>query len=238
MKTIILKLDEEIYEELLKKAKEEGFLTISEYLSSLVLKIIEKTEKSETRESVEEVSKKQPMLEKLLALVERKVQDSINPFTQKVDDISRRIASLIEKLESLEERINSLEEKFRGFEQASEEAKEVKERKRVKKTAIDILKEQRVIFERDIASKIRDRDSFFAKLEREGAIVIEAKDERIAIDVQFWHTFIDKLKNIKTNNEEELKKHLDPLEFRVMQKLRESALMVFDTATKSWSFVI
>lgn len=238
MKIITLKLEEEVYEELLKRAKEEGFLTVPEYLSSLILRIIEKAEKIETKEPTEEVAKKSSMLEKLLALVERKVQDGINPFTQKIDDVSRRISSLIERLESLEERISNIEEKVKGFEQVREETRETKELKKTKKTAIDILKEQRVIFERDIASKIRDRDSFFAKLEREGAVIIEAKDERIAIDPRFWQTFTEKLKNVKTNNEEELKKYLDPLELRVLQKLRESALVVFDTTTKNWNLVL
>lgn len=234
MKIITVELDDELYEELLKKAREEGFLTISEYLNSLILRTIEK----EGKETFEGESRKSSSMERLLGIIERKVHDTVNPFTQKIDDVNRKIASLIEKLETIEERLNSLEEKTKSIESIAEETKAPKETKKVKKTAMDILKEQKVIFERDIATKIRDRDTFFAKLEREGAIVIEAKNERIAVDPQFWHQLIEKLKNIRTSNDEEMKKLLDPIEFKVVQKLRESALLIFDNTTKIWNLVL
>jgi uncharacterized coiled-coil protein SlyX len=237
MKIVTVKLDNEIYEELLKKAKEEGFLTVSEYIYSLILRTIERGGK-EVKEGGEE-SKKTVPVERLLTIVERKVLDTINPFTQKIDDISRKIAFIIERLETLEEKVNSVEEKVKSLEKTSEEV-QPKEAitKKPRKTAIDILKEQKVIFERDIASKIRDRDTFFSKLQREGAIVVEGKDERFAVDPQFWQQLLEKLNNIRTNNDEELKKMLDPLEYKVVQKLRESALLVFDSSSRTWSLVL
>lgn len=231
MKTITLQLDDKLYEELLKKAREEGFSSIADYLYSLISKTLEKAEKVEGREGV----KRDSLLNRLLSLVERRIQDNINPFTQKVDDIGRRVATIIERLENLEERMNNIEEKIRNIRVLREESKE---QKKVRKTAIEILREQKAIFERDIVSKIRDRDSFFARLEKEGAIVIEAKDERIAVEPQFWQSFINKLKSLKTNNDDELKKLLEPVEFRLMQKLRESALLVFDATSKSWSLLV
>lgn len=237
MKIVTIKLDNEVYEELLKKAKEEGFLTVAEYVNSIVLRTVEKSEKGGAKEAIEE-QRKPLTLDRLISIVERKVLDSINPFTQKIDDVNRRIASVIEKLEILEERINNLEERVKGLEKVPEEAVVAKEAKKAKKTAIEILKEQKVIFERDIVSKIRDRDTFFAKLEREGAIVVEGKDERIAVDPQFWHQLLDKLKNIKTNNDEELKRVLDPVEYKIVQKLRESALLVFDSSSRTWNLVL
>lgn len=236
MKIITLRLDEKVYEELLKRAKEEGFSTVAEYLNTLILRIVEeKPQISGVREGVEDSSKKSFVVDRLLSLIERKIQDNINPFTQKIDDLGRRVAMIIERIEGLEERVNSLEEKVKNIEALRTESRE---QKRVRKTAIEILREQKAIFERDIVSKIRDRDSFFARLEREGAIVIEAKDERIAVEPQFWHNFISKLKNVRTNNDEELKKLLDPIELRLMQKLRESALLVFDGTSKSWSLLL
>jgi vacuolar-type H+-ATPase subunit I/STV1 len=238
MKIVTIKLDDEVYGELLKRAKEEGFLTVAEYVNSLILRTIEKSGKELSKEGGDE-ARKPISVERLLTVVERKVLDTMNPFTQKIDDISRKIAIVIERLEALEERVNGVEEKLKSLEKIPEEipAKEAGAKK-ARKTAIEILKEQKVMLERDIASKIRDRDTFFAKLEREGAIVIEGKDERIAIDPQFWHQLLNKLKDIRTNNDEELKKILEPLEYKVVQKLRESALLVFDSSSKTWNLVM
>ncbi|MEM3979722.1 MAG: hypothetical protein QXF79_00510, partial [Ignisphaera sp.] len=160
MKIITINLDDELYEELLKRAREEGFLTVAEYLNSLISRMIEEKD----IETVKEGSRKHATIERLLNIIERKVCDAVNPFTQKIDDINRKIALLIEKLETLEERLNSLEEKSKSMESIAEETKTPKETKKTKKTAMGILKEQKVIFERDIAAKIRDRDTFFAKL--------------------------------------------------------------------------
>lgn len=235
MKIITLKLEDSIYDALMKRTKEEGFPTVTEYITSLILRSIEKTKDVKIDR---EESKKTISLDRILALIERKVQDNINPFTQKIDDINRKIALIIEQIENLEEHINSLEEKIKILEALHAESKEQKKEKKIKKTAIDILKDQKIMFERDIVNKIKDRDSFFARLEREGAIVIEAKDERIAIDSQFWQSFLQKLKNIKTNNDEELKKILDPPELRLLQKLRESALLIFDVSSKNWNLLL
>uniref|UniRef100_A0A7C2ZVL9 CopG family transcriptional regulator n=1 Tax=Ignisphaera aggregans TaxID=334771 RepID=A0A7C2ZVL9_9CREN len=236
MKIVTLKLEDKEYEELQKLAKEKGFPEVADYVNSLIRKIISK-EMAEVKEGAEGLHKKPQVLEKLVTLVERRIFDTINPFTQKIDEIGRRVASIIERMDSIEERVNILENRIKELELRYAESREPKEQRRARKTAIDILKEQRVIFERDIASKIRDRDSFFARLEREGAVVIETRDERMALDSYFWNTLLDKLKNIRTNNDEELKRLLDPLEYKVVQKLRESALLIFDNSTKTWNLV-
>lgn len=237
MKTVSLKLEDNVYKELLRRAREEGFLTVSEYLNSLILRLLEspKTTKQQNMSAPEEEEDRERLIDKLLTLVERKIQSTVNPFTQKVDEINRRVATIIERLEALEDRMNTLEERIKSAEVQHEE---VKEQKKVRKTAVDILKEQKVMFESEIASKIKDRDTLFARLERGGAVVIEAKDERIAIDKEFWQSFVQKLKNMKTNNDEELKKMLEPIEFKLLQKLRESALIVFDSSSKSWNLLL
>lgn len=232
MKKIVLELDDKIYEEILKKAKEEGFSTVVEYINLLILKSIER---KNHKKISEDVTKRSLILSKITTLIERKVQDSVNPFTQKVDDLGRKVAELIEKIEVLEEKLTKLEETKKMIEIKQEEPKK---EKKIRKSAIDILKEQKIMFEKDLVNKIRDRDSFFAKLEREGAVIIEAKDERIAVDPLFWSNFANKLKSIKTNNDEELKKILNPQEFKFLQKLRESALIVYDGSSKSWNLLI
>lgn len=231
MKIVTLRLDDKVYEELAKRAKDQGFPTISDYIGSLILKHIEEVRPKDVREE----AKKGPVLDRVVALVERKVQDSVNPFTQKVDDLGRKVAEILERLEVVEERLSRLETTVKTVEVKHEEPKA---QRKPKKSAIDILREQKIIFEKDIANRIRDRDSFFARLEREGAIVIEAKDERVAIESSFWNNFVSKLRSTKTNNDEELKKIYSPIELKLLQKLKESALVVYDGTSRGWNLLL
>lgn len=228
MKTIVIRVDEKIYEELEKKAKAEGFLTVSEYIYSLTLRTL-----GQQIEKESEVQKKvQLSLDKIIAVLERRLQDKLNPFTSKIDDLGKRIADIIERIENLEQKVADIENQLSSTIRREREKKE--EKVIPKKTAIDILKEQKIMFERDIASRIKDRDSFFAKLQKSGAIIVEAKDERIAIESTFWSEFVKKLENITTTNEDEIKKILDPIEYRLFSKLRESAIIVYDATLKKW----
>lgn len=233
MKIIVIKIDDKLYEELEKRVKDEGLLTISEYIRSLIMKELGK-------QSVDEVGdasrKSQLVLDRIVSLVERRIQDRINPFTFKIDELSRKTAEIIERIEGIEQKIVEIEEKLKT--RSETETRMKVEHKTARKTAIDILKEQKVIFERDIASRIKDRESFFAKLEQSNAKVIEAKDERIAVDPNFWESFIRKLSTISTNNDDDIKKTLDSIESRLFYKLKESALLVYDNITKKWHMLI
>ncbi|MEM4627538.1 MAG: ribbon-helix-helix protein, CopG family [Ignisphaera sp.] len=225
MRIIVIKIDDKLYEELEKRVKDEGLLTISEYIRSLIMRELGK-------QSVDEVGdasrRSQLVLDRIVSLVERRIQDRINPFTFKIDELSR--------IEGIEQKIVEIEEKLKT--RGETETRMKVEHKTARKTAIDILKEQKVIFERDIASRIKDRESFFAKLEQSSAKVIEAKDERIAVDPNFWESFIRKLSTITTNNDDDIKKILDSIESRLFYKLKESALLVYDNITKKWHILI
>jgi len=228
MKIIMIRVDEKIYEELEKRAKAEGFLTVSEYIYSLALRALGQQPEKEG----EAQKKTQLSLDKIIAVLERRLQDKLNPFTSKVDDLGKRIADIIERIENLEQKVADIENQLSSTIRREREKKE--EKVVSKKTAIDILRERKVIFERDIASKIKDRDSFFAKLQRSGAMIIEAKDERIVVESTFWNEFVKKLESIATANEDEIKKILDPIEYRLFSKLRESAIIVYDATLKKW----
>ncbi|MEM0153783.1 MAG: ribbon-helix-helix protein, CopG family [Ignisphaera sp.] len=233
MRIIVIKIDDKLYEELEKRVKDEGLLTISEYIRSLIMRELGK-------QSVDEVGdasrRSQLVLDRIVSLVERRIQDRINPFTFKIDELSRKTAEVIERIEGIEQKIVEIEEKLKT--RGETETRMKVEHKTARKTAIDILKEQKVIFERDIASRIKDRESFFAKLEQSSAKVIEAKDERIAVDPNFWESFIRKLSTITTNNDDDIKKILDSIESRLFYKLKESALLVYDNITKKWHILI
>ncbi|MCI4436466.1 MAG: hypothetical protein JHC33_06610 [Ignisphaera sp.] len=234
MRTIIIKIDDKLYEELVAKAKSEGLVSVTEYVRALILRDLEKVKQGEVE------SKVGVGVEKIVQLIERKLMDRINPFTSKVDEIARKYAEIIERIEAIEDKIKELEEKL------SQQVKEAKpekvrgeevERKRERKSALEILRENKALFESDIVSRIKNRDAFFNKLQREGAKIIETKDERIAIDPDFWRIFLEKISNITTQNEDEIKNVLDDIEFRLFKKLKESALLIFDVANKRWKLV-
>ncbi|MCS7111353.1 MAG: ribbon-helix-helix domain-containing protein [Ignisphaera sp.] len=234
MRIVSVKIDDKLYEELEKRAKEEGFLTIAEYVRSLIMRELGKQGKEET---IDELPKKpQAALDRIVLLLERRIQDKINPFTSKVDELSRKTAEIVERIEGIEQKILEMEERLKM--KSDVESRMKTEHKAPRKTAIDILKEQKVIFERDIASRIKDRDSFFARLEQSNAKVIEAKDERIAVDPDFWENFTKKILTIGTNNDDEIRRALDSIESRLFYKLKESALVVYDNTTRKWHLLI
>lgn len=234
MKIVSLKIDDKLYEELERRAKEEGFLTIAEYVRFLISKELGKQIKEE---SIDELQKRtQLTLDKVIPLLERKIQDRINPFTSKVDELSRKSAEIIERIEEIEQRVQEIEEKLKV--KSDVESRMKAEHKTPRKTAIDILREQKVIFERDIANRIKDRDSFFARLEQSNAKVIEAKDERVAVDPDFWENFVKRISSIATNNDDDIKRILDPVESRLFYKLKESALAIYDSTARKWHILV
>ncbi len=105
---------------------------------------------------------------------------------------------------------------------------------RKKRTAIDILKEQGVIFESSIARKLKDPNSFFNKLKKEGALIIETDTQRIAVDPGFWENFLDKLESISSYDEEFVKKTMNPREYELFEELRLNGLVYFDRTKNKW----
>jgi hypothetical protein len=81
---------------------------------------------------------------------------------------------------------------------------------------------------------LRNKDAFFDKLAREGAIVLSLPRGRIAVDPDFWNRFIEKLGEVTTPREEELKAILDSREYRLFAKLRASGKVYFDETSSSW----
>lgn len=131
-----------------------------------------------TKDIVDQLSKK----------IEKIVQDLMNPYTQKIDQLSTKIADLIETIEE------SKEEK--PIQQKEEE-------KPKKKTAIDILKEQGVIFS-EAVQWLRNPEAYFKKLESSGAIVIDLDNEKIALDKEYWNRFRAKLETIGIRDPKEV----------------------------------
>jgi hypothetical protein len=174
------------------------------------------------------------LLEKRLT---RKIQDQLNAYTSKVEQIAQKQAEIVERLETLEERVKKLEEAMQSFAKASE--KEAKpEQKRQKPDKCEILRKELILFESEIYGKIRDRGRFFASLERDcGAVIIEGLKERLAVEKSYWQSFLSKVSKISVSDDEKIERELDATEYRLFKTLKESALLIFDTTKKQWVFV-
>jgi hypothetical protein len=164
----------------------------------------------------------------------RKIQDQLNASTSKAEQIAQKQAEIVERLEALEERVKKLEEATQRPAKASEESAK-KGAKREKPDKCEILRKELAVFESEIYGKIRDRDRFFASLERDcGATVIECARERIAVEKNYWQSFTEKLSKIDTSDDDKIKKQLDSLELKLFKALKESALIIYDTNEKKW----
>lgn len=174
----------------------------------------------------------------------RKQQDLLNAYTGKNDIVLQRLSQLIEAIERLvvsgsgAKEGEKQAEKRRYVErgrQKEDMSKSAKARKG-KRDACSILKEQLVVLESEVADKIRNRDVFFASLER-CSVRIDTARERIAVESGFWEKFVEKLGRVNTNDEEKIAQVLDPLELKLFKTLKESALIAFDAMKKAWILV-
>ena len=264
---VAIKIPDDIYRELERRAKEAGYTFVSDYVRDIVLRELgragislrgieerltrlEEGEltprlyerileivKSALAESVEKTltvggttETKEDTTNRIVQRIERRVMDIINPFTAKVDNIASKLADLVERVEVLEGRVGKLEEEFRKARE------QVIQRPQHRRTAIDRLKEQGVVFESELRW-LRDRDAFFERLRREGAIILDVKGERVAIYPSFWTKFRDKVEKLPTAIDDEIRVLLRDAEYRLFSRLREAGLVYYDSSRKAWKFV-
>ncbi|MEM0014238.1 MAG: hypothetical protein QXX81_01595 [Zestosphaera sp.] len=166
----------------------------------------------------------------------RSATDTINTYSSLLTELRDRLVEVREVLDELGSKVEELPSKIvaqQAVEVAKPQAlKEEAPKERV--TAIEILKRQKIIYEADIAKKIRNRDAFFDKLEREGAVVLELKDQRIAVDEEFWSDFIKKIESLTSDKEPDISKTLSRQEVELLKKLSESAIAYYDRNRKKW----
>ena len=200
------------------------------------------------------------VLEKLERRMERRVQDMINPWTAKVDRVAQEVAGIVERLEALEEEVKKLKEEVEKLREAPRERMERpaveqpahtprryqphyhahqgfeggEERpRRRRRTAIEWLHEQGVLFESEL-TRLRDRDAFFEKLRREGAIVIELPHERVAVDRSFWEEFVRRIEGLGTTREDEIRVLLGDKMSKLFEKLKSAGIIYFDAKEGRW----
>ncbi|MCY0849299.1 hypothetical protein [Sulfuracidifex metallicus] len=212
MKTIILKLSDDEYRKLEEDARKEGFVLISDYIRHILLS-----------DSVQDNSQSYQK-------IERKVQDMINPFTQQIDDLKRRLADAIERIDEMEELV-----KKPSIERTTEKKKGEEEQTK-KKTIVDILKERKVLYENEM--KARDPSAIINKLRSTGiARIISTTKGRIAIENEFFEMFIRHTSSIKSKDVEEAASQLQEPERKLFKTLVGVGLIYYDNEKNSWIVV-
>ncbi|MCX8195620.1 MAG: hypothetical protein N3F67_00825 [Acidilobaceae archaeon] len=214
-----IELSREEYEALKARARGEGYLLPSEYARELLRRALAKGEERAGEVNVKEIA------EGISKRVERSITDLLNPFTGKIDEISRKISELIELMEAERERAKEVREP----------AKEVKERRPL--SAMERLKEQRAVFSEDM-KWMKAPDKFFEKLKREGAHVIEVGEEKIAVHPEFWERFKEEVGSISVKSVDEasdlIGSYLGEEGAKLFKKLARSGLLVYDEDSGQW----
>ncbi|MEO3993918.1 MAG: hypothetical protein QN229_06425 [Desulfurococcaceae archaeon TW002] len=219
MVQVVLELPEELINSL--KKIYPGLTT-----DTLIKKVLE--------DYLNKVSQKQVVQDEALSSIQRLLRsatDTINTYSSLLTELRDRLVEIREVLENLGTKIDELPSKI-TVQQVPVEA--VHEKAREKITAIEILRRQKIIYEADIAKKIKNRNAFFDRLEREGAVVLSLKDQRVAIDEEFWTQFVSKVESLTTDRDSEIAKVLDKQEVALLKKLSESAIAYYERSKKKW----
>lgn len=219
MKYIIIKLSDEEYREIERRAREEGFTLISEYIRSVIFS----KHKSESIGDLSQISSK----------LERKIQDLLNPYTSEIQELKRKIGEVLERIEGIE---SIIKEGKRTESQQRQEKQDSKTTQKTKKTAMEILEQEGIMLESEI--RVKNPDMLFEKLERQGAKVIETDSGRIAIHPKFWEEFSRKLSNIKSSDVEEVSSKLDEKSAKLFRIFVTKGLAYFDGNSKTWKFLV
>jgi len=213
----VLEIDEDTFRKIVDKAEKEGFSTITDY----ILMLIKRELSCETVLNIDEI------YEKLKTRIKRFIEDEMSKYMQLINENRVKIAELYEAVDQLKNSVEDLKKKI-------EQSVVYKAKQTGRKTGIERLREEKVVFESKLPSYIR-REQFFNYLEREGAIVLRLSKERIAVEPSFWSEFKKKLfEEINFDDEEKIKKILDNPGYELFRKLREEALIYFDSKDRKW----
>ena len=226
-------LPDEYYIILREIAEKEGYETVPDLIISILSSYIKgslRLPPTEDKKSAEFIARR----------LERTVQDLLNPFTGKLDEIYRRLATIQELLEEIgkQEMIARREEEQikKPISRAAQAERASIARKGT--SAIDRLREEGVVFQEDL-KWLRAPDKFFQKLQREGAIVIELNGERIAIDNRFWEEFTAILPQIYVRDPEEASGLIESsmgksVARRLFMKLLSAGYIYYDETLGHW----
>jgi len=214
---ITIELDEETYKKLVEQAEKEGYSIITDYIIYLIKRSI----------AGEEPVSLNHIIKKLKPRIERIVQDETSKYLMLINEIRGKIAELQERIEQLSMEIDGLKKQL-------EQQPSVKPKQATRKTGIERLREEKVVFESNLPPRLR-RDRFFNYLEREGAVILPLSKERVAVDPDYWEEFKKKLfEELNTSNEEAIRKILGSPGYELFMKLKEESLIYYDPRQKKW----
>ncbi len=206
---IKITLTREEYERLKALAEAQGYELVTHYLYSMIKKTLHGGMEQPVSGSSGSID-----LDQVVRRIQRTIQDLLNPYTGKLDEISRRIADLYELVESISTRKGEEEPSEKKYREPQEyqryprqryayrEREYREQRPYTRVTAFQRLKEEKIVYES--ASWIRRPDKLFQSLEREGAVILHFQDGRAAVDPEFWNEFKRRLSEIAVRTVEEV----------------------------------
>ena len=217
-----VRLSRDEYEALKAIARRRGYLTVGELLADTARRLLEGGDLGGLQVAAPGIDEKR-LAETVAERLERRLVDLINPFTAKIDEVNRRVAEIIEIIEGAKERPSPPEHpgeqaaparpRGRGYRQhAYEEEEETAAHAAHRRqprgrggrggTALERLKTEGVL----IASKapwIKDPEKLFQYLEREGAVVLDLGEEKVAVDPELWERFQEVVEALDVQDSEE-----------------------------------
>ncbi len=219
---IKISLDEELYRRLEERAREQGYALVVDYIREVLAR--EATAPPPSTAGIDE----RRLAEAVARRVERVVADLVNPFTGKIDEVSRRLAELIERME---------EGAGREVEPVREKVEPRPSGRQVRGSAMDRLRQQKVVFWDDV-EWMKAPDKLFLKLEREGAIVLDVGGEKIAVDRGFWEEFVRTVEEIGVRDPDEaatlVETALGERARRLFEKLVSGGFAYYDEDLGRW----
>lgn len=222
MKTLILKLSDDEYKRLEEEARKEGFVLLSDYVKHVLFS---------------PPATELPNSQK----IERHIQDMINPFTQQIDEVKRKVADLTERVDEVEDLLKS-QEKGKAVEKSMKEGERnvnqggLSQQQAKKKTVIDVLQERKVLYESEM--KVRDPDAVFSKIRSADlAIIVSTTKGRIAIEKNFLQLFAKKIAEIHVKDVDEASSKLSDNERKLFRTLVSVGLIYYDNEKNSWIMV-
>lgn len=223
---VTIRLSDEEYKALKEMSEKLGYSSVSDYVASLLRGEV-KPEKEARKARADDV----------VAAVERKVQDIVNPYTAKIEELSRRISLVIEKIEELRDAVEKLSKEAPARAAKARGAPERPAASRRRATAMERLKEDKVVFQSEL-SWLSKPSAFFAKLEREGAVVFKVAGEYVAVSPDFWEEMLSILSKDKTGSAEKVKESMSEKMKKLFSKMLSEGLVVFDPTSKKWEVVV
>lgn len=235
-KRVVLKieLDEEEYRDLEAVARSMGYELPTHLIESLVRGMI----RGQLRPGQAPAASMDA--EQLARRLRRTIEDLLNPYTAKIDEIARKIGQLIELVEGLTEgqAPHAQAEAQPPARPARRESYAYEERSPRRRSAMDRLREEGILLSSE-ARWINDPERFFSSLERRGAKVLRlGRDKFVAVHPEFWERFVRVLSETAVRDNSEVESLLDssmgPAAVKLFRLLVQEGLAYYDEDEAAW----